>query len=220
MQFHNSGYLINPFLSEYWFNFQKPNLRSRLTLRDKKTAKDVERVVEFLNKSSKKKEKPVCAVLDVSNNWMELRQNVQITNSHYSGVSNLNQPGFSKKTKFQFNSVFAPFDDQVKVFKRVAMPEIQRLFDGKSECGLIFAYGYTNSGKTYSVLGDMEKVAEKRSHAEILGEPTLGLIPRIFRHLLEIKENGIGERVVKKDSQNRMGQIRETKGKFNSNLCD
>lgn len=123
-------------------------------------------------------------MLDVSKNWMELRQKIEHHNPNTLSLPNLKQPGFSKKTKFQFDSVFAPFDDQKKVFQKIALPEIERLFNGKSQCGLIFAYGYTNSGKTYSILGDLKKLDDLSGNKDF-EKSSLGLVPRIFLDLLK-----------------------------------
>ncbi|CAH8523165.1 unnamed protein product [Schistosoma margrebowiei] len=58
--------------------------------------------------------------------------------------------------KFTFNEVFHQSDTQGKVFEIVAADKIRAFVEGLN--GLIFAYGTTSSGKTYTLQGTRESV--------------------------------------------------------------
>ncbi|CAH8518114.1 unnamed protein product [Schistosoma guineensis] len=58
--------------------------------------------------------------------------------------------------KFTFNEVFRQSDTQGKVFEIVAADKIRAFIEGLN--GLIFAYGTTSSGKTYTLQGTRESV--------------------------------------------------------------
>lgn len=52
---------------------------------------------------------------------------------------------------YKFSHVFLPSDRQADFFAKTTLPLVQDLLDGQN--GLIFAYGVTNSGKTYTIQG-------------------------------------------------------------------
>ncbi|KAG8966272.1 hypothetical protein FRC05_002731 [Tulasnella sp. 425] len=52
---------------------------------------------------------------------------------------------------YTFTHIFPPETTQSNVFKEVALPLVKDLLNGEN--GLLFAYGVTNSGKTYTVQG-------------------------------------------------------------------
>ncbi|POM78028.1 Kinesin-like protein [Phytophthora palmivora] len=54
-------------------------------------------------------------------------------------------------TSFQFSRIFRPETQQTELFEATTRPVLDAAFDGKS--GLVFAYGVTNSGKTYTISG-------------------------------------------------------------------
>ncbi|CAH8507641.1 unnamed protein product [Schistosoma rodhaini] len=58
--------------------------------------------------------------------------------------------------KFTFNQVFRESDTQHKVFEIVAADKIRAFIEGLN--GLIFAYGTTSSGKTYTLQGTRESI--------------------------------------------------------------
>ncbi|CAH8528522.1 unnamed protein product [Schistosoma rodhaini] len=58
--------------------------------------------------------------------------------------------------KFTFNEVFRESDTQHKVFENVAADKIRAFVEGLN--GLIFAYGTTSSGKTYTLQGTRESI--------------------------------------------------------------
>ncbi|KAL5535141.1 hypothetical protein ACEPAF_3235 [Sanghuangporus sanghuang] len=64
---------------------------------------------------------------------------------------------------YTFNHVFTPETRQSGFFTKTTLPLVQDLLQGQN--GLIFTYGVTNSGKTYTIQGGTEK-------------DTAGLLPR------------------------------------------
>ncbi|KAG8905099.1 hypothetical protein FRB99_000700 [Tulasnella sp. 403] len=56
---------------------------------------------------------------------------------------------------YSFTHVFPPETSQTELFKEAALPLIKDLLNGDN--GLIFAYGVTNSGKTFTVQGGRQK---------------------------------------------------------------
>jgi kinesin family member 20 len=52
---------------------------------------------------------------------------------------------------FTFSHVFPPNTDQSTFFLRTTLPLIKDVLEGQN--GLLFAYGVTNSGKTYTMQG-------------------------------------------------------------------
>ena len=60
-----------------------------------------------------------------------------------------------KITEYSFSRVFGPQATQHEVFEQVAGGLISQLLD-KGKDGLIFAYGVTNSGKTFTVEGNSD----------------------------------------------------------------
>jgi Kinesin motor domain len=67
-----------------------------------------------------------------------------MTNSRVSTLA-------ARRQTFSFTQVFAPETSQSTFFTNTTLPLIKDLLNGES--GLIFAYGVTNSGKTYTIQG-------------------------------------------------------------------
>ncbi|KAK1929322.1 Kinesin-like protein KIF23 [Phytophthora citrophthora] len=57
-------------------------------------------------------------------------------------------------TSFHFSRIFRQETQQTELFEATTRPVLDAAFDGKS--GLVFAYGVTNSGKTYMISGTSE----------------------------------------------------------------
>ncbi|KAL7998248.1 putative kinesin-like protein [Plasmopara halstedii] len=57
-------------------------------------------------------------------------------------------------TSFHFSHIFRHETQQTELFEVTTRPVLDAAFDGKS--GLVFAYGVTNSGKTYTISGSNE----------------------------------------------------------------
>ena len=65
-------------------------------------------------------------------------------------------PSHQKSTEYSFSKVFGPESTQKEVFETVAGGLVTSLIaNGKD--GLIFSYGVTNSGKTFTVEGTKEQ---------------------------------------------------------------
>ena len=56
------------------------------------------------------------------------------------------------QTQHTFQHIFNEATGQREVFDRVSMPLVKDLLTGKN--GLLFTYGITNSGKTYTMSGE------------------------------------------------------------------
>jgi hypothetical protein len=52
---------------------------------------------------------------------------------------------------YKFSHVFLPETQQADFFTKTTLPLVRDLLDGQN--GLLFAYGVTNSGKTYTIQG-------------------------------------------------------------------
>ncbi|XP_035825557.1 kinesin-like protein KIF23 isoform X2 [Aplysia californica] len=72
---------------------------------------------------------------------------VQLTPSDNAVVRN----GQVKEYQYTFQNVFDEFSSQKAVFDRTALPLVEDLVAGKN--GLLFTYGITGSGKTYTMTG-------------------------------------------------------------------
>ncbi|XP_055628782.1 kinesin-like protein KIF23 [Toxorhynchites rutilus septentrionalis] len=59
-----------------------------------------------------------------------------------------------KETQYMFKHVFEASDTQHEVYSTVAQPLVEGLIRGKN--GLLFTYGVTGSGKTYTMTGDIQ----------------------------------------------------------------
>jgi hypothetical protein len=76
---------------------------------------------------------------------------------------------------YSFNRVFNPTSAQEEVFDHAVGPLLERFLQGES--GVIFAYGMTNSGKTYTIQGER-------------GNP--GLLPRLINSILARTDGAVG----------------------------
>lgn len=84
--------------------------------------------------------------------------------------------------KFKFDTVLPASTAQEDVFQKSALPLVQSLFDGTSS--LVFAYGVTNAGKTYTMLGKQE--VSKKKNAAIA--TTDGIVPRALDAIFKLVE--------------------------------
>lgn len=71
--------------------------------------------------------------------------------SHYYVCDSL----LSLQTQHTFKHVFDENSSQREVFDAIGFPLVEDLLQGKN--GLMFAYGITNSGKTYTVTGEPDQ---------------------------------------------------------------
>lgn len=83
--------------------------------------------------------------------------------------------------EFDFASVFGPETTQHGVYRQTVQPYIRGLFEGQS--ALVFCYGITNAGKTYTVTGPEQAL-------QISGASTSwGLVPRAMQEIVDICQN-------------------------------
>ncbi|XP_070152141.1 kinesin-like protein KIF23 [Polyergus mexicanus] len=60
----------------------------------------------------------------------------------------------NKEIQTTFSHIFTPDATQKEVFKTIALPLVENLIHGRN--GLLFAYGVTGSGKTYTMTGESQ----------------------------------------------------------------
>lgn len=89
--------------------------------------------------------------------------------------------GNSIVKEFEFAEVFPQDASQQTVYERTVSPYIRGVLAGES--GLVFCYGITNAGKTYTVTGP-----DKTLKSESVN-PSWGLLPRALKHLFEACTN-------------------------------
>ncbi|KAH9178910.1 kinesin-domain-containing protein [Lactarius sanguifluus] len=82
---------------------------------------------------------------------------------NYSGIPRFRLSAEPTSSIYTFTHVFPPSTQQTEFFVKTTLPLVRSLLDG--EDGLLFAYGVTNSGKTYTMQGG--------SH-----ESSAGILPR------------------------------------------
>ena len=95
--------------------------------------------------------------------------------------------------EFEFSQVFGPDSSQEDLYKSTAVPLVEGLFP-KSEkaivgdrvlghSALLFSYGMTNAGKTYTMMGKNRSSKSKDKSEEL--QETHGIIPRAVAHILD-----------------------------------
>jgi hypothetical protein len=57
--------------------------------------------------------------------------------------------------RFTFNKIFQPATEQEEVFNEMVLPKLKEFMEGRNQ--LIFTYGATSSGKTFTIQGNSEK---------------------------------------------------------------
>nr|XP_023016394.1 kinesin-like protein KIF23 [Leptinotarsa decemlineata] len=60
--------------------------------------------------------------------------------------------GIKKEIRYRFKHIFTSYSTQKEIFDHLAYPLLEDLLKGKN--GLLFTYGVTGSGKTYTLTGD------------------------------------------------------------------
>jgi len=76
-----------------------------------------------------------------------------------SQLITLYNPRDVRRKTYEFDSVFPPSNDQEEIFQHIS-PFVQSAIDGYNVC--VFAYGVTNSGKTYTMEGTHENPGVNR----------------------------------------------------------
>lgn len=89
--------------------------------------------------------------------------------------------GSSIVKEFEFAEVFPQHASQQAVYERTVSPYISGVLAGES--GLVFCYGITNAGKTYTVTGPDKTLTSESVN------PSWGLLPRALKQLFESCSN-------------------------------
>lgn len=79
----------------------------------------------------------------------------------------------TEQDKYHFSHVFGPETLQEELYSNTTEPLVEQLFTGQD--GLVFAYGPTNSGKTFTIQGGKEENA--------------GILPRVLNRIFQHVEN-------------------------------
>lgn len=101
------------------------------------------------------------------------------TTVQMTDLSGANRIRFNPQAQvYTFNHVFPPETSQPEFFHKTTLPLIDDVLKGQN--GLIFTYGVTNSGKTYTIQGGSQS-------------DTAGLLPRtldvVFNSLTNVQGN-------------------------------
>jgi len=91
----------------------------------------------------------------------------------YSGIPRFHLPIAPTSSIYTFTHVFPPTTQQPEFFAKTTLPLVRGLLDG--EDGLLFAYGVTNSGKTFTMQGGFQ-------------ESSAGILPRTIDILFNSTE--------------------------------
>uniref|UniRef100_A0AAF5PRW2 Kinesin-like protein n=1 Tax=Wuchereria bancrofti TaxID=6293 RepID=A0AAF5PRW2_WUCBA len=95
--------------------------------------------------------------------------------------------GVPLEATYEFSYVFDDSDSQRVVFERTALDLIENLIRGKNS--LLFTYGVTGSGKTYTMTGNTE-------------EESIGILPRTLDVIFNSLINRVDKCVFKPDGRN------------------
>lgn len=94
------------------------------------------------------------------------------------GVEESRKLRFKEARSFRCNAYLGPQSSQEDIFEQVS-PIVERTIEGYN--GTIFCYGVTGSGKTYTMSGPVEEVAQLRDASS----PNTGIVPRVSRKIFE-----------------------------------
>ncbi|XP_068082815.1 kinesin-like protein KIF20A [Anabrus simplex] len=84
------------------------------------------------------------------------------------------------ETKYKFSKIFGPDTDQSTLFQDVCMPSLRGFIRGDN-C-LLFAYGATNSGKTYTIQGTSDNPGIIPRTINVLFNSIEGKVSRSFKY--------------------------------------
>lgn len=124
--------------------------------------------------------------------------------------------------EFEFEKVFGPDQKQENIYSDIVAPMVERMFpkfdtnantNQEPESGLLFAYGATNAGKTYSILGKLSSSDKREPITK--QEKHWGIVPRAFQDIL-----GNIERYQELDSSQDMELYLSIYEIYNENIYD
>ena len=98
--------------------------------------------------------------------------------------------------EYQFSQVFGPESSQEELYKSIAVPLVEGLFPKPNaifsagdritgHSALLFSYGITNAGKTFTMMGGGSKVRSSSDKANAKVQKFHGIIPRTIDRILE-----------------------------------
>ncbi|KAH9968742.1 P-loop containing nucleoside triphosphate hydrolase protein [Russula dissimulans] len=99
----------------------------------------------------------------ISDTTVRMTEPVRDDPRGYSGIPRFHLSAAPISSIYTFTHVFPPTAQQQEFFAKTTLPLVRGLLDG--EDGLLFAYGVTNSGKTYTMQGGSQ-------------ESSAGILPR------------------------------------------
>ena len=118
--------------------------------------------------------------------------------SHYISNSSTDPADTTVVREFDFQRVFGPERETGDLYKSVVAPMVSRMFPKQKrgqtqvqepKSGLLFAYGATNAGKTYSILGKLPPVQRDglphKGAMDKMDQRHHGVVPRAFQHILD-----------------------------------
>ena len=74
-------------------------------------------------------------------------------------------------SKYEFTKIFSEEDGQEAIFNQVCLPMLADVYN-EFKSGVIFSYGITNSGKTYTIIGNQKEQ---------------GILPRFIDYIFRAK---------------------------------
>jgi len=98
--------------------------------------------------------------------------------------------------EFQFSQVFGPESSQEELYKSTAVPLVEGLFPKPNanfiagdritgHSALLFSYGITNAGKTFTMMGNVSKRSSNSDNGNAKVQKFHGVIPRTIDHMLD-----------------------------------
>ena len=96
--------------------------------------------------------------------------------------------------EFDFQRVFGPQQSNQELYQHVVAPIVQDMFPANPgdspKSGLLFAYGATNAGKTYSILGKLPTSHGYSHNNSVIKDQNVhhGIVPRAFKDILQHME--------------------------------
>lgn len=126
--------------------------------------------------------------MDQSNPYLEPISDMAVS------MSDPSQPSYMPSSRlstvpppsiYTFSHVFPPATSQSNFFAKTTLPLVKDVLEGQS--GLLFTYGVTNSGKTYTIQGGNE-------------EGSAGILPRTLDVLFNSIEGLHGDGRVRRQS--------------------
>ena len=92
-------------------------------------------------------------------------------------------------SEYNFDAILSPHKNQIEVFETIGKSLLENLMMDRINSGMLFAYGYTNSGKTFSILGVNSEILKCENEDSFRKMETLGMFPRMLQQLVNLKKH-------------------------------